>query len=91
MTNDQKKRIKPLLKKLVMEVKNELREDGILPSTSNRPQSMADVEGRPFKIGLNTIRFINGGLSIQNNKATIVFDDVQTAKLGQMIMRSRGK
>jgi hypothetical protein len=90
MTNDQKKRIKPLLKKLVMEVKNELREDGILPSTSVQ-KTAPELGDQVFKIGLNTIRFINGGLSIQNNKATIVFDDVQTAKLGQMIMRSRGK
>ena len=90
MTNDQKKRIKPLLKKLVLEVKNELREDGILPSTPVQ-KTAPELGDQVFKIGLNTIRFINGGLSIQNNKATIVFDDVQTAKLGQMIMRSRGK
>lgn len=99
LTEQQIKKLKPLLIKLVNEVKRELKEeplnrwddaaieaDGEPSSVNlNRPQ-------QPFKLGINKVQFLpSGGLAIRTAKATLTLSDEEAKKLSSMIVRIIGK
>lgn len=87
LTENQIKRIKPLLTKLVNEVKAELKEAPL-----NNWADDAKAIGGDVKLGMYNIQFLpTGGLAIRSTKASLVFSDNDAKKLAKLINDIIGK
>ena len=92
LTENQIKRIRPLLTKLVNEVKTELREEPTAAPTDGSTDIKLKRPQQPFPLGMNKVQFLpSGGLAIRTTKATLTLSDDEAKKLASMIVRIIGK